>query len=117
MYGENVGKTLQKMATVFCCIVVGASIVAGIGLLVNGLWGGLLMMLIGPVIGWFGTVMLYAFGTLVSNMQQASEKLERLEMLQRMVHQIGKDLAFLCDVKESEIRKAGREKTEAAKLG
>lgn len=105
MYGENVGRTLQILAIVLFFITVFLSLLAGFIMMVNGNEGGLLVLPIGPVMGWFGTVMLYAFGTLVSNMQQANEKLERLEMLQRKVNQLSEDLTYLCDVKESEIKK------------
>lgn len=121
MFGTNVGDMLKKIAkwNVWCWTVVG------------GLWGiaiaiassfaespilQILGIVLGPVlgsgigflIGWLSSVVLYAFGSLVSNTQQVNEKLERLKGIQCKVDQLSEDLNYLCDVKENEIKKAIR---------
>lgn len=65
---------------------------------------------IGFLIGWISSVMLYAFGSLVSHSQQIDR---RLETIQQQVNQLSEDLSYLCDVKENEIKKAIRARQTA----
>ena len=77
MFG-NVGKSIKTLAKIFCWIGIVASMIGAIALVFIGIpeirWGGGMyiaigigVLILGPVLSWFGSLHTYAFGDLVEN--------------------------------------------------
>lgn len=111
MYGKNVGETLKSMAAVICGFFIAAGVIAGIGMAVSteSFFTFILVVLAGTIVGWLSSVMLYAFGDLVSNTQQIQEC---MTSLRGEVMQLRDDVDYLCNVKEAEVKLANRERRE-----
>ena len=64
----NIGGKIKTTAAVCCWIVIIASVISGIAMMFNDVPGaGLLTIIVGPLVGWLSSFMLYGFGELVEN--------------------------------------------------
>lgn len=61
---ENIGKKIKVLAKVFAIIEAAAAVIAGMSMMTDDdtAFIGFLLMLIGPVIAWVSSWVLYAFG-------------------------------------------------------
>ena len=65
---DNIGEKIQKLAGVFCALGIIGSIVTGIVLIVQHSVGlGILCMILGSLLSWVSTFVLYGFGHLIEN--------------------------------------------------
>lgn len=114
MFGRDVGKTLKVLANIIVWLITGLGAIASLLVVVLVMMTGRGMTPVAAVgavlivvvmtalsfgIGWLTSVMLYAFGNLVSNTQKISE-----------------DLDFLCVAKEDEIAAAEQARTRMAQM-
>ena len=84
---NNMGRKIQALAVTLCWMGIGIFVVAGLVLLYYGvttqtialLAGGVLVLILGPLFSWISIFILYAFGDLVSNVQEIKEQLYQME--------------------------------------
>ncbi len=65
---DNIGDKIKMLAKVICLAGIIISLIAGIALMSNGSGGfGFLTIVVGALLSWVGTFVLYGFGKLVEN--------------------------------------------------
>jgi len=65
---NNIGKKIKSLATFVCILGVVLSITIGLGQMIvddETFVSGLFVLLVGPVISWLSTLILYGFGELI----------------------------------------------------
>lgn len=79
---KNIGKKIKKLAQFVCWIGIVCCVITGIVLLILSTKNfrvffipGLLVLILGPVIMWIGSWVLYSWGDTVDNVQALKEKL------------------------------------------
>lgn len=78
---ENIGGKIKTLAKVVCWVEIIACVVGGIVLCCIGsqsydsvVLSGVALMLLGPLISWVGSFLLYGYGDLISRVQSIEEK-------------------------------------------
>ena len=72
---DNIGKKIKAAAKFVCIIGIVVFVITGFVLLsVIGFFG-LLIMLIGPLVSWISSWLLYSWGDLVDNIQEIKENM------------------------------------------
>lgn len=69
---SNIGKKLMTFAVVFAVIITAIGILAGLVMMTQSIAGGLVFIILYPLIGYISSLSLYAFGKLV----QSAENIE-----------------------------------------
>ena len=62
---DNIGRKIKGLAKAFFILEATAAIIAGIVLMANDEGIGLLVLILGPVVAWVSTWLLYGFGELI----------------------------------------------------
>lgn len=81
---SNVGTKIKEMTSVFCWIGIIAFVIAGIFLLAqnNAYYStvgvGLTVMLVGPLVCWLSSLVMYGFGELIDEVKKNNRLLEQL---------------------------------------
>ena len=79
---DNIGRKIKGVAIANCVIGVVASIISGIVFIVDGNGDGWLMSwVLGPVLSWVGSFLLYGFGQLVENSDIIVQNMPKRESL------------------------------------
>ncbi len=69
---NNIGKKIKTLAEIICWLGIIFSVLFGLGNIFSdksglSLFTGLFLMIVGPLISWIGTFLLYGFGQLIEN--------------------------------------------------
>ena len=65
---ENIGSKIKMMAQVCCWVIIAACAVTGLIIMFSeSFFGGLLIIVLGALLGWTGSFMMYGFGDLVES--------------------------------------------------
>ena len=80
---NNIGDKLRSLAVAICWIGIGVFIILGAAAMYMGFKmhiaglaaGGVLVFILGPILSWVSVLVLYAFGDLVSDVQEIKELL------------------------------------------
>ncbi|MCH5183452.1 MAG: hypothetical protein J1E00_04670 [Oscillospiraceae bacterium] len=92
---SNIGGKIKMLAMVLCGIGSAASILLGIVLLVNeAIIVGIIFMLIGPLLSWIGSFILYGFGHLVENSDRMVSNTAKSLAIQKLCKD---DLSFIIE--------------------
>lgn len=84
---NNIGRKIQTLAMAICWIGIGFFVTVGSIALYYGykthmqilMAGGVLVLILGPLMSWISIFNIYAFGNLVENVQEIKEQLYQLE--------------------------------------
>ena len=81
---KHPGDAIKQLAIlVFVLLMIGTLIGAvAVGKTLDG-WLGIIAVVVGLLISWVFTIGLYAFGSLVDDMQKTREAIERIERMKR----------------------------------
>ena len=82
---NNIGQKIKTLAEVLCWIGITVSVLAAALLFVSGVTEGnphavlfgLLLVVLGPLLSWIGSFLLYGFGELVTKTSRIAEILEQ----------------------------------------
>ena len=85
---NNMGRKIQALAVTLCWIGIGIFVIAGAFIICFGFKAhqagfmavGVLVLILGPISSWLSIFILYAFGDLVSIVQEIKEQLYMLEV-------------------------------------
>ena len=75
---DNIGAKIKTVASTLTIIGIFLSIVAGTVMLLEGIIGGLFLILFGSLFSWLGSFLLYGFGQLIENSDIMVELLEAI---------------------------------------
>ncbi len=73
---SNIGGKIKKLASVTCWILIIASVIGGLAMIITGadmyggegfILGGVIILIVGPLVAWVSSFVLYGFGQLVQN--------------------------------------------------
>ena len=91
---DNIGRKIKGLATFKCWIGIIACVITGIGMIVSAfhgrytdsemLWMGIGVGVVGSLLSWVGSFVLYGFGTLVENSENLSQISKELKKKGRM---------------------------------
>ncbi len=81
---NNIGRKIKMLAEVLCWIGITVSVLAAVLLFVSGVTEdnphavlfGLLLVVLGPLLSWIGSFLLYGFGELVTKTSRIAALLE-----------------------------------------
>ena len=74
---NNIGKKIKILAKVIFGVEAVLTFIIGLALLGEDAVSGLLVLIIGPIIGWVSSWVLYGFGELVENVKEIKEVLPK----------------------------------------
>ena len=81
---DNIGSKIKTLAKVVCWIGIIGSIIAGIAMIATmgsvGVLSGLLTIVLGALLSWAGSFVLYGFGKMVENSDIRTELAVKAEM-------------------------------------
>ena len=81
---DNIGSKIKTLAKVVCWIGIIGSIIAGIAMIATmgsvGVLSGLLTIVLGALLSWVGSFVLYGFGEMVENSDIRTELAVKAEM-------------------------------------
>ena len=81
---DNIGSKIKTLAKVVCWIGIIGSIIAGIAMIATmgsvGVLPGLLTIVLGALLSWVGSFVLYGFGEMVENSDIRTELAVKAEM-------------------------------------
>ena len=81
---DNIGSKIKALAKVVCWIGIIGSIIAGIAMIATmgsvGVLSGLLTIVLGALISWVGSFVLFGFGEMVENSDIRTELAVKAEM-------------------------------------
>ena len=81
---DNIGSKIKTLAKVVCWIGIIGSIIAGMAMIATmgsvGVLSGLLTIVLGAMISWVGSFVLYGFGEMVENSDIRTELAVKAEM-------------------------------------
>ena len=81
---DNIGSKIKTLAKVVCWIGIIGSIIAGIAMIATmgsvGVLSGLLTIVLGTLLSWVGSFVLYGFGEMVENSDIRTELVVKAEM-------------------------------------
>lgn len=79
---NNIGKTIRTLAEVICLIGIIISVISGFVLIEDSLLVGFLIIGVGVLVSWIGSLILYGFGLLVDNSVLILEQLWHINHLE-----------------------------------
>ena len=81
---DNIGSKIKTLAKVVCWIGIIGSVIAGIAMIATmgsvGVLSGLLTIVLGALLSWVGSFVLYGFGEMVENSDIRTELAVKAEM-------------------------------------
>ena len=81
---DNIGSKIKTLAKVVCWIGIIGSIIAGMAMIATmgsvGVLSGLLTIVLGTLLSWVGSFVLYGFGEMVENSDIRTELVVKAEM-------------------------------------
>ena len=78
---DNIGGKIKGLAVAMCILEAIASIIAGFGMMIDSVYmilPGLLLMVVGPVVAWVSSWLLYAFGELAEKTCENEENTRKI---------------------------------------
>ncbi|MBR3816883.1 MAG: hypothetical protein IKJ27_09180 [Clostridia bacterium] len=80
---NNISEKIKTLANVMCWIDIIVSVIISIFIIFINLWAGLICLILGPLVSWIGSFVLYGFGTLIENSEKTTAYLRYLAEAER----------------------------------
>jgi hypothetical protein len=74
---ENIGGKIKRMAYIIFWVFAIVSVVGGLVVLSESPIAGIVIMIVGPLVAWISTFLLYGFGELIESNQIIAQNLSR----------------------------------------